>query len=159
MTGTLFIFPKQRDCTTSSPFSSTALCHLSGDFTIPSSHNIVIFWSRELFQLPSADFQRMYISLQQQNLGKLKLNGHAKVQGLVSTVDESRLRSQAGTGFPWSPQRIVLSHLILKLWSPLLMNSRLFPLGGTFSWSDGEQCLLPVTCWFSTRSPYCRTPS
>ena len=34
ITGTLFIFPKQRDCTKSSLFSSAALCHLIGNFTI-----------------------------------------------------------------------------------------------------------------------------
>ena len=33
---------------------STALCHLSSYFTVPSSHNIVLFQTRELFQVSSA---------------------------------------------------------------------------------------------------------
>ena len=43
---------------------STALCHLWSHFTVPSSHNIVLFQTRELFQVSSAVFQGRKISFQ-----------------------------------------------------------------------------------------------
>ena len=43
---------------------STALCHLSSYFTVPSSHNTVPFQTRELFQVSSAVFQGRKISFQ-----------------------------------------------------------------------------------------------
>ena len=68
MTDTIFIFPQttglNNHWTTLSPFCSTALCHLSSYFTVPSSHNIVLFQTRELFQVSSAVFQGREISLQ-----------------------------------------------------------------------------------------------
>ena len=56
----------------------------------------------------------------------------------MSTADESRLRGQAGTVFPWPPNRNVRSHLILKL-SHLLLG--LFPSDGACGWSDGAACV------------------
>ena len=67
-TETIFIFPQTTGLnnywTTLSPFCSTALCHLSCNFTVPSSHNIVLFQTRELFQVSSAVLQGMEISFQ-----------------------------------------------------------------------------------------------
>ena len=84
--------------------------------------------------------------LSKKKIQKDKLNGCTKVQGTVSTVDESPLCGQDGTVFSRSPNRNVRSRLILKLTCLLLTNSGLFPFGGPFSWSDGEWYLLPVTC-------------
>ena len=68
MTDTIFIFPQttrlNNHWTTLSPFCSTALCHLSSYFTVPSSHNIVLFQTRELFQVSSAVLQGRKIPLQ-----------------------------------------------------------------------------------------------
>ena len=68
MTETIFILPQTTGLnnywTTLSPFCSTALCHLSSYFTVPSSHNIVLFQTRELFQVSSAVFQGREISFQ-----------------------------------------------------------------------------------------------
>ena len=43
---------------------STAICHLWSYFTVPSSHNIVLFQTRELFQVTSAVLQGRKISFQ-----------------------------------------------------------------------------------------------
>ena len=68
MTETIFTCPQTTGLnnywTTLSPFCSTALCHFSRNFTVPSSHNIVLFQTRELFQVSSAVLQGMEISLQ-----------------------------------------------------------------------------------------------
>ena len=76
---------------------------------------------------------------------KDKLNGCTKVQGIVSTADESPLCGQDGTVFSRLPNKNVCSRLILKLMCLLPANPGLFPCGGPFSWSDGEWYLLPVT--------------
>ena len=68
MTETIFILPQTTGLnhywTTLSPFCSTALSHLSSYFTVPSSHNIVLFQTRELFQVSSAVLQGRKIPLQ-----------------------------------------------------------------------------------------------
>ena len=63
----------------------------------------------------------------------------------MSTADESRLRGQAGTVFPWPPNRNVRSHLILKL-SHLLLG--LFPSDDTCSWSDAAACVVNIPLVF-----------
>ena len=141
-----FSFSPNNVTAQSSLFCSAALCHLTGNFTIPSPHEIVLLRITELFPVPSAFLERMEISLQKEKIQKDKLNGCTKVQGIVSTADESPLCGQDGTVFSRSPNRNVRSRLILKLTCLLLTNSGLFPFGGPFSWSDGQWYLLPVTC-------------
>ena len=113
MTGTLFIFLPNYNCTTSSPFLATALCHLSDNFPFHRPTALLPL-AAQLFQAPSAVFHGTEISLHWE-IRDTELNGHAKVQFLVSTADESWLRGQAGTVSHWSPNRNVRSHLILKL--------------------------------------------
>ena len=104
--------------------------------------------------MPSAVFQGTEISLHGETRDT-ELNGHAKVQFLVSCANESRLCGHARTVFPWSPKRNILSHLILKLsrlllrlCQPAVLTIRLM-----------GQHVLRISHWFSPRSTSYRNPS
>ena len=158
ITGSLYIFQKKVGGTTLSPFHSTALCHLSGNFA---------------FRPPAA---LLPLGAQSCSTGLLQSSWNQKFlssdRNWVYWTKWPRERTRSGEycgrittarpdwkPFPWSPKTNVGSHLILKLQSLLLINSGFFPSESVFRWSDNRQYLLPLTCWISTENSYCRTPS
>ena len=73
---------------------------------------MVLFWSRELFQLSDAVFQGMEVSLHKEkfrdaNQMAVRRSTVSEYYGGIGTAQPGWKR------FPWSPKRNVLSHLIL----------------------------------------------
>ena len=117
MTGTFFIFYQQHNWTTVSPFSSTSLCHLSGNFTIPSSPNIVITRPGAFCSLPGNG-----------NLSPLREIQKARTKQPCKVARPDEYWGQVTTGQPgWEHVGLVTkgkqhSHLIQKLPCLLLTN-------------------------------------
>ena len=66
---------------------------------------LFIFLSKELFQVPFTVFQGIEIFFHLENIVKIKISGHPKLQCLVNTVNESELPSQVVTVCTWSSKK------------------------------------------------------
>ena len=158
MTVTLYIVQKNLDGTTLSPFHSTVLCHLSGNFAFhPPAALLPVGAQSCSTDLLQSSWNQKFLSNDRNWVYWTKWPHERARSG-----EYCRWITTALPGwkpFPWSPKTNVGSHLILKLQNLLLMNSGFFPSEGVFRWSDSRQYLLPLTCWVSTENSYCRTPS
>ena len=158
MTVTLYIVQKKLDGTTLSPFHSTALCHLSGNFAFhPPAALLPVGAQSCSTDLLQSSWNQKFLSNDRNWVYWTKWPHERARSG-----EYCRWITTALPGwkpFPWSPKTNVGSHLILKLHNLLLMNSGYFPSQGVFRWSDSRQYLLPLTCRVSTENSYCRTPS
>ena len=158
MTVTLYIVQKKLDGTTLSPFHSTALCHLSGNFAFhPPAAMLPLGADSCSTGLLQSSWKQVFLSNDRKLVYPTKRPHEDARPG-----EYCRRITTARPGwkpFPWSPKTNVGSHLILKLQNLLLMNSGFFPSQGVFRWSDRRHYLFPVTFSISTKKSYSRTPS